>query len=130
MGGAPVLVVTGDGKGKGGWRNYEVATLFGVNEDCLLGIETFSSGTRGEAEALRIVGQARRIQRIVLVTSGIHSMRAMLTFQKVGFHVCCAPPPERNALSDFWDPWGRVLMARDLVHECLGLIYYEVRGWI
>ena len=130
MGGAQVLAVTGDGKQIEGWRNYEVATLFGVNKDCLLRIETIGSGTRGEAEAFRAVAQARGIYRIVLVTSGIHSLRATLAFQKVGFEVCCAPPPERNVLSDFWDPWGRVLMARDLVHEYLGLIYYKARGWI
>lgn len=127
---APILVVTGDEKRIDGWRNYEIATLFRINEDCLLRIETVGSGTYGEAEALRGFGQARGIRKIVLVTSDIHSLRAMLTFRKVGFEVCSMPAPERNILSDFWDPWGRVLMARDLVHECLGLIYYEMRGWI
>ena len=130
QGGASVLVITGDEGRPGGWQHDEVATLFGVREDRLVRLTPAGSGTRGESEALRAAPQASDFRRIILVTSRIHSLRATLTFRKVGYEICSAPAPDRNNLSDFRDPWGRVLMARDLVHEGLGLAYYKAQGWI
>lgn len=130
QGAAPFLMLTGDDRHPRGWRNYEGAIVLGVRHDRLVRVSPIGSGTRGEAEALRAAPQARSLQRVVLVTSRIHSLRATLTFRKEGFQVCSAPAPDGNAQSDSWDPWGRVLMARDLVHEGLGLIYYKARGWI
>lgn len=127
---ASVLAVTGAEGHPDGWRHYEVATLFGVRQDRLLRLTVSRSGTRGEVEALQAFRQAKGIRRIVLVTSKIHSLRATLAFEKAGFDVCSAPVLDRNALSDFFDPWGRVLMARDLVHELFGLAYYKARGWL
>ena len=127
---APLLVLTGVEGHPGGRRHYEIATLFGVHQNRILHLIPSGSGTRGEVEALRAAPQARDIRRIVLVTSRIHSLRATLVFRKLGFEICSAPTPDGNEQSDFWDPWGRVLMARDLVHECLGLIYYKTLGWI
>lgn len=129
-GAAPLLMLTGDDRHPRGWRNYEGAIVLGVRQDRLVRVAPIGPGTRGEAEGLRTVLVGRGIQRVVLVTSRIHSLRAALTFRKEGFQVCSAPAPDGNARSDFRDPWGRVLMARDLVHEGLGLIYYKARGWI
>jgi len=130
QGDASVLVVTGVEGHPGGWRHYEVAALFGVRQDRLIRLTVSGSGTRGEAEALQAAWQTEGIRRIVLVTSRIHSLRATLAFRKAGFEVCSAPAADRNALSDFEDPWGRLLMARDLIHEGMGLAYYKARGWI
>ena len=48
QGKAPVLVVTGVDGHPEGWRNYEVATLFGVRQDRIIRLHTaLGSGTRG-----------------------------------------------------------------------------------
>lgn len=131
QGSGPVLVVTGVDGRREGRRHYEIATLFGVSQDRIIRLTTRTgSGTRGEIEALREVPRLEGMRRIVLVTSRTHSLRATRAFEKAGFDVCSAPALDRNELSDSWDPWGRVLMARDLVRELVGFVYYKARGWI
>ena len=129
-GSAPMIIVTGKGERHARWNHYGIASLFGVDEDQLLFMEVSSSGTKAEADAILRGVCNRTFPRIVLVTSRIHSLRATRVFEKAGFEVCSAPAPDRHSFSDFSDPWGRILMVRDIVHEALGFIYYKVRDWV
>ena len=76
---------------------------------------------------------ARKIRRIILVTSAIHMPRAVATFRKAGFEVIPAP-------ADFYTGWGEdythwipdagSLTGTELaLHEWVGLWVYRHRGW-
>ena len=125
---APVIATPGSDRHRDGWRNAELAARFGVPVDRLLRPAVERSGTHYEAVALRAAAPALR--QIVLVTSPVHSRRAARVFAQNGFSVCSAPTDDASLASNFRDPWGRLLLTRDLVYEGFAAVYYRFRRWI
>ncbi len=76
----------------------------------------------------------RRLQRILLVTSGIHMPRASATFAKQGLTVIPAPVLKaRTGFSEDSPPWWPNRAALTLTTRCLreylGRWGYHLRGW-
>ena len=77
-----------------------------------------------EAAYARKVLSEKRINRILLVTSGAHIYRSCLTFRKAGFNVLPAPAHTRDNV--FYSSENYLTLMRAALHEWLGLIYYRL----
>ena len=124
LGGAPVLILAGDGP----WeqvaeRMKAYAQALGV-PPAKLRSETQSKDTYGNAVGVRSIVKD---QPFLLVTSASHMPRAMGIFQRLGMKPIAAPADYRYTqeylFSDFF-PSGRHLTTMEaVVHEYLGLAY-------
>ena len=86
-----------------------------------LNSENCSQTTEENAQFTSILLQPKGIQRILLITDPAHMLRALLTFQRMGFTVIpyLSPlPPE------YTSPKGAVLVFR----EYMGLVNYSLSG--
>ncbi len=121
---APSLVLSG-----GRWaphrpacapRMQALALSLGVPPDRII-VEDRSSRTAENArEVARLVAE-RGARAILLVTSPVHMRRAKLCFEKQGIEVSCAPTPRTGT---------EALVAKEVLHEYIGLAYYRALGWI
>lgn len=89
------------------------------------------SNTHDEAVAVAEVVRERGFERILLVSSPVHTRRAALAFEAAG--VAVTPVAARETLYDLERldrPDDRLTGFGPVVHERLGLAYYRWRGWI
>jgi len=76
------------------------------------------------------------ITRIVLVTDAYHMLRAEKSFRKQGVAVvpaACghrASRPLFKGIDTVLPGWEAMAFHEDLGHECLGLVWYWLHGWI
>ena len=106
---------------------------WGVPESAIL-VETRSVNTHENAVFTHRLLEARKINRIILVTSAIHMPRAQATFRRAGFDVTAAPA---NFLSGGafaaifkWLPTsGAMANSSNVIREWIGLWVYRLRGW-
>ena len=56
------------------------------------------------------------------MTGPLHMRRAKLCFEKLGVRVSCAPTPGTGPRSS--------LLAKEVLHEYIGLAYYRAHRWI
>ena len=120
------LFVTGSSAIPDGWRYYDTAVLLGLADQQLRRIEVTQGGTHGEALALRADAVGQRVHRLMVVTSPAHSARAVSVFRRAGYDACAEP----TAAIRHPDPWGRIILVRDLIHETAAWGYYAARGWV
>ena len=121
---APRLVLSG-----GRWAPHRpacaplmkaLAFSLGLREDDLL-VEDRSTRTSENAREVAALLADRGATSILLVTSPVHMRRAALCFARQGIEVSCAPTPGGP---------GEALMAKEVLHEYIGLAYYRALGWI
>lgn len=86
--------------------------------------------TRTEAEAVHRIAQERGFNRILLVTSPVHSRRASSTFRQLGLHVTSAVSGEPRFDMKMPKPIDRLFALGPVSREVLGLITYRLRGWL
>src|SRR5215510_5076049 len=83
-------------------------------------------------EALKSVEQLPGAgHRVIVVTSPLHTRRACAAFERVGFHVSCAPSREQQYVT--WhpvNPKDRLAAFREYTYERLGMIKYRIHGWL
>jgi uncharacterized SAM-binding protein YcdF (DUF218 family) len=97
-------------------------------------VEVESRNTREEAVVIAPLVRDRQIERVVLVTSGVHMRRALGSFGAVGIEAI--PAVARGWQQDMprlerWLPGEHGLWYSGRVaHELLGLAYYRARGWL
>ncbi|MHC8865774.1 YdcF family protein [Arenicellales bacterium IMCC57338] len=107
---------------------------FGVPSAAIL-VESDSRNTHENAVRTRKILGAIGIDQILLVTSGFHMKRAVLSFEKSGFDVIPAPSGisvvdyAQPRFLDWWPSLGNLKKAQILIHEKIGLIVYRIRGW-
>ena len=77
---------------------------FGVPDSALL-LEERSYDTTTNARYTAAVARANGIQRILLVTSGVHMPRASLLFRGTGIEVFEVPVPEPTIGGSWADRW-------------------------
>jgi uncharacterized SAM-binding protein YcdF (DUF218 family) len=88
--------------------------------------------TREEALILRPMLTARRIDRVVLVTSPTHIGRSLATFRAVGITVVGAPTPLRSDSvrpSPFWPERESLLISDGALYDYAAWLYYRLHGW-
>ncbi len=86
--------------------------------------------TRDEALAFAAMARTHAWQRVVLVTSPLHSRRACAAAEHAGLAVRCVPAASREyALSRLDRPENRRLAFADVLYESAATLLYAIRGW-
>ncbi len=107
-----------------------------LTEEFLTPVQWIENQSRNTAENARYsyrLLQAENIQRIVLITHGLHMVRAVSQFEQVGFHVLAAPTAslaKTNKFDGFLQYWPSVQsleISSMVIHEALGLLWYRFR---
>jgi uncharacterized SAM-binding protein YcdF (DUF218 family) len=101
-------------------RMKTLALALGIPPERII-VEDRSSRTVENAREVARLLRAHGASAILLVTSPLHMRRAKLCFEKQGVEVSCAPTPCVA---------HEALLAKEVLHEYLGLAYYRVRGWV
>jgi uncharacterized SAM-binding protein YcdF (DUF218 family) len=87
--------------------------------------------THDEAMRARALFRANRWQRVVVVTSPIHTRRACGTFERAGIVVSCAASDSRDiAVDTMSSPEDRVRGFQLWFYELAGSIRYRQLGWL
>lgn len=130
MGLAPLLVFSGTVP-DGGSRSEaelraELAVSLGVEPNAVL---TDATGltTRGEADVMRRRLAPLGVERILLVSDGLHLVRAKPVFESAGFEVYPAAADDFSLLPD--GPIARLALMQRLLEEQLARIYYRAAGF-
>ena len=90
--------------------------------------------THDEAVAVSNLVRTRAFDRIIVVTSQIHTRRASAALEAEGVSVTSAPAHEIHFdfenLAEPFDTDNHVRAFGPVLHEHLGLVIYRLRGWI
>ncbi|MFQ5828483.1 MAG: YdcF family protein [Candidatus Methylomirabilia bacterium] len=129
---APLVVLSGgDATGTGRLAEAQamatVARELGFPGDVLL-LETQSLRTAEHAARLAEILLVRGVRRILLVTTPLHTRRAVLAFVRQGFEVLPAPTDGGQHLAE--KPLDRLLLSRAVAYEVAALVFYRFKGWI
>lgn len=88
-------------------------------------------GTHDEAVKVAAMARQQGWQRIVLVTSPLHTSRACRTFERAGLRVTCAPSePYEVAVDALNSGADRLLAFRLVSYEWVAGVVYRIRGWV
>ena len=89
------------------------------------------ASTRDEALMFAALAHTRQWNRVALVTSPMHSLRACRAVEAVGLKVSCVAAASRDyALTPLGSANERLNAFRDVVYETLATTLYSFRGWI
>jgi uncharacterized SAM-binding protein YcdF (DUF218 family) len=103
--------------------------------DSTIRVEGDSINTHENALFSHRLLAAQGIQRIILVTSGMHMPRAAAAFRNVGFDVVAAPADFQtgwrapSALFRWMPQADALVNSSKAIHEWVGLWLYRLRGW-
>ncbi len=96
--------------------------------------EEQSSSTHENAEESAKILRSKGIQRILLVTEAYHMPRAEKCFRKAGLTVTAAPCGFRidfhGSFRDFVPVGQALTWNEESLHEYVGLLWYQYKGWI
>lgn len=95
--------------------------------------EDTSENTHQNALYSATILKREKLQRILLVTSGIHMPRARASFAREGLTVIPAPAPDPGTLRSsyrWWPQRAALTMSARCLREHLGLWVYRLRGWV
>jgi len=102
-------------------RMQHLALALGIPPEVIIAESESASTAENAREVARLL-RAEAAQSILLVTGPLHMRRAKLCFEKLGVRVSCAPTPGTGPRSS--------LLAKEVLHEYLGLAYYRAHRWI
>ena len=86
--------------------------------------------TRDEALAFAALARTHGWQRVMVVTSPLHSRRACLTIEAAGLRVECRPATPRDySLNALGRSENRRLAFQDVLYEIAAGALYRTRGW-
>ena len=116
---------------------YTAALLkaWGVPVDSII-IESRSRNTYENAKETKKLMELRRIDKILLVTSGFHMPRALATFKTAGINAIPAPSSysivnySQPPILDWMPSLGNLGKMQAVIREKLGILVYRYRGWI
>jgi uncharacterized SAM-binding protein YcdF (DUF218 family) len=144
---APEIICTGDvGPASIGRRPEaedmaELLVMIGIPKPSIV-LETEAQNTHEHAVNLCPMFEARRIKRVLLVTTAMHMPRSMGVFLRSCPQVEYIPAPADFRVTDvapaplYRQPVNLLPTPQSLAdftsasHEYLGLLYYRLRGWI
>jgi len=100
-----------------------------------LNVELHSVGpirnTYEEAVAVAKLFKEKKWQKLILVTTALHSRRAAAVFESQGLEVYSIPATEtRFDLTNLNGSDERIIAFGTAIHEILGFRVYQYRGWI
>ncbi|HTE44876.1 MAG TPA: YdcF family protein [Gemmatimonadaceae bacterium] len=89
------------------------------------------SSTRDEATHTARLLLPAGARTILVVTNPMHTHRACLTFEAVGFRTYCVPSRQHSFMTLHpWSPSDHLAAFRDYLYERLGMIKYRWKGWL
>jgi uncharacterized SAM-binding protein YcdF (DUF218 family) len=111
----------------------DTLVALGVPRERIL-VERESRSTRDEAMVVARMMKVLQINRVVLVTSGVHMRRSLGVFRAAGFDAIPAIAKDSTVDTLHWTlvflPSDKALRLSALVaHELVGTLYYWTRGW-
>jgi uncharacterized SAM-binding protein YcdF (DUF218 family) len=127
---APLLVLSGPAIKDGPTESVvraELAQGLGVPSSAIL-IEEGARTTREEAIHIGALLRARRVRRVLLVTSPQHMLRAQRLFERAGFDVLPAATGDASRTDS--RPEGHLKLMREILQEALARVYYRVAGYL
>ena len=98
-----------------------LALALGIPPEAII-VENRSTSTAENAREVARLLRPEATPSILLVTGPLHMRRAKLCFEKLGVRVACAPTPGTGPSSS--------LLAKEVLHEYLGLASYRAHRWI
>lgn len=128
---APRLLLTRPVGTSGGWTNLVRKEMRDLGLDYPVDQTEPVRDTHDESLEVARIARARGWHRLILVTQTWHMRRAGALFQKTGLTIIRVPCGDstydsRNASN----PYDRLCAFRDWLHESVGYLVYEMRGWI
>ena len=97
-------------------------------------LESVSTSTRTEADAIRSLLGTHRTDPILLVTSPMHMRRSLAVFEAVGMKpipAAARPWSDRSPVACRWCPTHDALDLSDAVlYEQVAWLYYWAHGWL
>ena len=109
-----------------------VILRLGVPADHLV-LESISTTTQTQADAVAAILGTHRADPILLVTSPMHMRRSLAVFEATGMKPVAAPGlpwSERSPLVCRWCPTHDALqVSDDVVYEQVAFLYYWAQGW-
>ncbi len=141
---APVMILSGGGirwqRQAGAWPEARgmaaLARQLGIPEKALIP-EGNSRNTRENAWYVRKILREKGLKgSVLLVTSAFHMPRARACFEKLGIPVISCPadfradPYARITIMDFLPDAGALDETTIVLREFMGMVYYNIRGWI
>jgi uncharacterized SAM-binding protein YcdF (DUF218 family) len=119
----------------------EVLEMLGIPKSAII-TETQSSDTHQHAIYVPPLLRQRGVKRVLLVTSAMHMPRSMLVFRKQCPDIEFIPAPTDFRITEgkpgrWYERVGALIptpanlvMFSEAMHECVGIVYYKIRGWI
>ena len=89
-----------------------------------------ASNTRKEAVEVAKAARERGWKRILLVTSPMHTRRAVATFARAGVDALSSPAAEVEFDESLERPADRLGGFGKIGYESLAFVYYWLRGWV
>ena len=150
IGKAPLLILSG---GRIPWQNGENSSseaddmeqlllLFDVPTSAIIKEEE-SYNTHDNAVNTKKILQQQSLDRVILVTSALHMPRAVKVFRQQGIEVIPAPTDflvteQSTEIEDNWQKTilqlfphsGHINRTTLAIKEYIGLIVYQLKGWI
>lgn len=112
-------------------RDQEEIVSLMPNGMAKLIVAGITHSTHDEALRARALVRARGWNRIILVTSPVHTRRACATFEKAGVTVSCQPSSTRAiAIGKVFAPTDRIKAFQLWLYETAGTIRYRQLGWM
>ena len=97
-------------------------------------LESLSTTTKGEADAVRGILGTRRTEPILLVTSPMHMRRSLAVFEAAGLKplpAAARPWLDRSPSVCRWCPSRSAIdLSDDVVYEQVAYLYYWAHGWL
>jgi uncharacterized SAM-binding protein YcdF (DUF218 family) len=127
---APKIVLSGPRNNDGFVEavvRTQLALEMGIPAEALLQ-EIAVNTTRDEARRVGELLAMENSDRILLVTESLHMRRAMLVFERAGFHVSAAPSDDYAGTAV--RPEDRLKLMRRVLEEAGALVYYRIAGYI
>lgn len=132
-----IIVTGGSPPGSAGPGAPAMRTLltdWRVPPDSII-VEARSKTTYGNARYTAALCRKRGIDEVVLATSATHMRRALATFRSTDLDVTPAPTDYRAVQEPFTvmsllPDANSLSMSTAAVHEYVGYLYYQLRGWI
>jgi uncharacterized SAM-binding protein YcdF (DUF218 family) len=126
---APLLVFSGPGSSGGeseARQRMSLALVLAIPRDRIVA-DSGGRTTRGEAASIRDRLDSGRVRSVLLVTDRRHLARARQAFERAGFKVFSAPPPD--FLGGALSPQERLQLTRRIVEELAARAYYYITGF-
>ena len=128
-GAAPLVVFSGspDGARDEATVRADLARECGLPPSAIL-TSSLARTTREEAVRIQSLLSSRGIRKVILVADGPGMVRAVRTFERLGFVV--VPQPSSGALDLGGGAEGRLNLVRQVVSEFAARAYYRLAGFL